>query len=170
MTHLDMNHNMLSGIPTVLQDMTSLTILELSYNEITVIDWGIFEGMESLRKLYLEGNPVTAMENTQTLPSINVLYITPPSGYAVRDFPQMTGLVTLTIEGQVVSFDGSSTLFEPMQELRHLTYASQGSVSVDDLQGLPTELQSRLISLNLANNSLSASKASIMDLLKFQHA
>ena len=59
--HLIMKNDGFVNIPSLLRDMENLITLDLSFNDIAVIGEGDFQGLGSLHRLVLEGNPIQAI-------------------------------------------------------------------------------------------------------------
>ena len=119
-----------------------------------------FSDLTSLRKLYLENNPVTEVEGTVSLPGLQVLFLTLPQGGTVGGLPVFTELRTLSIMNTRVSFETSEPWFMDLPHLRHLAYSSGETLVDSDVTDIPVQvLGSRLTHLSLSNNSLPAGKS-----------
>ena len=59
--HLIMKNDGFVNIPSLLRDMENLVTLDLSFNDIAVLGEGDFQGLGSLHRLVLEGNPIQTM-------------------------------------------------------------------------------------------------------------
>jgi internalin A len=100
---LYLNNNKLSGLPSVLSQLDSLEVLNVSSNLIETI-LGNLPG--NLRALYLNNNKIKAVpENLRNNPSIEKLYITQNNLAEIPEWiDEMSGLVVLNLSGNQIRF------------------------------------------------------------------
>lgn len=68
--YLDLVANGISYLPSWISNLVNLTYLNLDYNELTHIPYGMFRDMKSLRYLLLSMNQLVNVDNSLALPSL----------------------------------------------------------------------------------------------------
>ncbi|CAL4125556.1 unnamed protein product, partial [Meganyctiphanes norvegica] len=82
LVHLNISHNILTFLPSInMANLTSVRVLDISYNELPVPANNAWQMVPRLRELYMQRNPITSLRNDsfQGLGRLEVVDI--------RDFP-----------------------------------------------------------------------------------
>ncbi|XP_068315377.1 receptor-like protein EIX2 [Pyrus communis] len=160
LVHLDLRNISLTGlIPSVVENLTSLVYLDLSYNKIDAVNPHSFSSLCSLQELYLDNTSLSGqfskfvqMLSTCVQNSLESLYLY--NNHLSGSIPDLTNFSSLK-HLSLFRNQLSGTIPESIGQLSNLQHMD---LSINALEGVVSESHfsnlSRLTSLDLSSNLL----------------